>query len=371
MKVLRTIGIAAAALVVVLLTTLAIPIETWRTGDQRLAPLTFAPAGGAPDLPQRLWIDTDAACGHGRRTDADDCLAIALLARTADIRIVGISTVFGNAPREAVDRTTAELVARLSTDLGQGPPVYSGSPGPLTQDGPTPRPAAHAALIAALEKGQLTVVALGPLTNLAAVLAERPALASRVARLVAVMGRRPGHVFHPAEGVGAGSYFGHGPVFRDFNFAMDIRAAALIVGAHLPLSLIPYDAARGIEITPGDLDRIAASGGAGAWVAERARGWLDYWQEDIGRSGFLPFDLLAAAYVIEPRRFRCASVTASVGRDPTLFIPFWRPTALLVAQDGVRFEEPEAIGAALYCAKVGAGLKPDLLERFFGARHRT
>jgi hypothetical protein len=62
------------------------------------------------------------------------------------------------------------------------------------------------------------VVALGPLTNLAAVLDARPELRSRVARVVAVMGRRPGHVFHPAEGAGGGLLFGHGPVFRDFNF---------------------------------------------------------------------------------------------------------------------------------------------------------
>lgn len=206
-------------------------------------------------------------------TDPDDCFAIALLAHASNLQIVGISTVFGNAPREVVDRTTIELAARLWAEVGRTLPVYSGSAAPLAQDGSSPQPPAHEALLASLEQGPLIVVALGPLTNLAAVLGERPALRSQVARLVAVMGRRAGHIFHPAEGADAGMLFGHGPVFRDFNFVMDVRASSQIVALNLPTSLIPYDAARGIEITAGDLDRLTASGGTMSWVAERARPW--------------------------------------------------------------------------------------------------
>lgn len=366
----RAIGLAAIVLIAGL-ATFAIPIETWRTGEQRLPPLTFAPDGAAPDIPRRLWIDTDAACGYGPRTDPDDCFAIALLAHASDLRIIGISTVFGNAPRDAVERTTAELAARLWAEVGRPLPVYSGSAGPFAEAASSAKTPAHEALTAALEEGPLTVVALGPLTNLAAVLRERPALRSRVARLVAVMGRRPGHIFHPAEGADAGILFGHGPVFRDFNFVMDRRAAAQIVALNLPTSLIPYDAARGIEITAGDLDRLAESGGTMSWVVERARPWLGYWHEDIGRPGFYPFDLLAAAYVVEPHRFRCAPVDLWVGEDATLFIPFWRPTALLVGQGDAGFGKPRAVGSALYCAKTAPNLKRALLNRFGTLAERT
>jgi inosine-uridine nucleoside N-ribohydrolase len=362
--VLRAIGVAAAVLVAGLLTTFAIPIEAWRTGDQRLAPLTFAPVQSAPNVVRRLWIDADAACGHGRRTDPDDCLAIALLARASRLEIVGLSTVFGNASRDVVDRTTRELVAKLSVEVGRTIPVFPGSAGPLAREAPVPGLPAHDALMAALEQGPLTVVALGPLTNLAAVLRERPDLASQVARLVAVMGRRPGHLFHPAEGADAGLLFGHGPVFRDFNFVMDIDAAAQIVALNLPMSLIPYDAARGIEITADDLDRLAESGGSNSWLADRARRWLDYWQEDIGRQGFYPFDLLAAAYAAESHQFRCAPVRVWVGEDHTLFIPFWRPKALLVGQGAARLEKAQVVEPALYCAKPAADLKSRLMDRF-------
>ena len=113
------------------------------------------------------------------------------------------------------------------------------------------------------------------------------------------MGRRPGHLFHPAEAKGGGILFGHGPVFRDFNFDMDRAAATTVAAMRPPITFVPYDAARNLSLTGPDLAAMEAAGGAAAWIAVRARGWLDYWARDVGRDGFFPFDLLAAAYVIE------------------------------------------------------------------------
>jgi purine nucleosidase len=345
MRARRRLAVAALVAAAAMLGTLAIPIGTWRTGDEGLAPMIFARENA--EVAGKLWIDTDAACGHGARTDPDDCLAIALLARAAGDRIAGISTVAGNAPLEVVERTTRELAARLSAELGRALPVHTGTHG----------------LTAALEEGPLTVVGLRPLTNLAAVLDARPELRSRVELVIAVMGRRPGHIFHPAEGAGGGMLLGHGPVFRDFNFDMDVTAATQIVALGLPLTLVPYDAARRIEISAADLDRLAAAGGAAAWVAERSRAWLAYWRTDIGRQGFSPFDALAAAYVIEPRQFGCAEVHAWIGEDPKPFILFRPPSALLVGQGDVRPENPRARGSARYCAEASADIKPWLVER--------
>ena len=213
----------------------------------------------------------------------------------------------------------------------------------------------------------MTVLALGPLTNVAAALAGRPELQGRVASLVAVMGRRPGHLFHPAEGGGRGILFGHGPVFRDFNLAMDSRAAAIVVGMELATTLIPYDAARSVLITEGDLDRLAISGEAPAWVAKRARGWLDYWRRDVGLPGFYPFDLIAAAYIVDSGLFRCAEVRAWVGKDPKSFIPFWNPMALLVGQERDPIHDAQAMGSLLYCPEVRPELGP-ILRRWLGHR---
>lgn len=309
---------AAAALV-----TLALPVREWRTGDQGLVPLDALPEqSAAAPFPPRLWIDTDAACGHSDRTDPDDCFALALLARS-QAQIAGVSVVEGNAPREIVDATVRALGIVPSSDLR-----------------------------GALERGPLTIVALGPLTNVAAVLDGHPELRKNVARLVAVMGRRPGHIFHPAEGAGGGMLLGHGPVFRDFNFALDPDAVRRVLAAGVPISLVPYDVARGIELTAADLAALAPSIPP---VVQRAGGWLEYWRTAIGRSGFLPFDLLAAAYVLEPSLLRCTAVRAWVGEDHTLL---GSPQALLI--------EPSEHGAVLYCGRARAQAKRAILELFAG-----
>jgi inosine-uridine nucleoside N-ribohydrolase len=330
---LKVFGLIAVVISAALI-TFALPVTEWRTGDQGLSSMESIPEAATPPIPRRVWIDTDAACGHSPRTDPDDCFAVALLLRTPELDVVGISTVAGNAPREVVDAKMRTLLERLGSNLS------------FNTD-----------LRAALEQGPLTIVALGPLTNIAAVLRERPDLRNNVARLIAVMGRRPGHLFHPAEGAGGGMLFGHGPVFRDFNFALDPDAVSRVLALQVPISLVPYDAARGIELTAADLDRLQASL---PWIVERSRGWLEYWRTDIGRAGFCPFDLLAAAYVVEPSRLRCAAVRARVGEDDTLF---WAPTALLV--------EPAPDGAVLYCASGRGDIKADLMRRLTATRPST
>jgi purine nucleosidase len=102
-----------AVLAILALATFAIPLPTWRTGELPVPSLDLVKGGPAVRVPERIWIDTDAACGHGRTTDPDDCLAILLLARAPGAEIVGFSTVFGNAPLAVTDRITRDLMAIL------------------------------------------------------------------------------------------------------------------------------------------------------------------------------------------------------------------------------------------------------------------
>lgn len=337
-------ALALAVLLVLFGLTLTIPVETWRTGQQFSEPLPVLAPSQLPTAPSRIWIDADPACGEGPRIDADDCLALWYLIRQVDLTVVGISTVFGNAPLQTTDAIARELMASLKPGDGVVP-VYRGAAAPLPKaDGATE---AERALHAALASGELTIVALGPLTNIAAALRARPDLHDNVQKIVAVMGRRPGHIFHPSEGAGGGSLFGHGPVFRDFNVVQDLESARVIIDMDIPLVLVPYEAARDLEIDEEALDRIAVSGADGRWVAERARPWLTYWQTDIGRSGFYPFDFMAAMFVAEPKRFACAAVTVDLRRDDTVFFPFSRMPALLI--DPLATEHHGNHPRTLYC----------------------
>lgn len=225
-------------------------------------------------------------------------------------------------------------------------PVYRGAEAPLAEIRHK-ETGAERALIGALEADELTIVALGPLTNIASALQARPDLRSRIQKIIAVMGRRPGHIFHPAEGSGEGTLLGHGPVFRDFNVAQDPDALRVVLEQDIPLVLLPYEAAREVEIDELALANIAANGDGGRWVAKRARAWLKYWQTDIGRDGFYPFDLMAALFVKEPKQFACAGVYAELRRDPTVFFPFSRMPSLLI--EPIPADDHDSPAGALYC----------------------
>jgi purine nucleosidase len=339
------------------------PVRNWRTGESEDRPLSLVHGGPHVDRPSRVWIDTDAACDGGD-ADPDDCFALLVLMNSPDVEIVGISTVFGNAPLAVVDRTTRDLVGRVagSAELL----VHSGSSTALEGERTPSIEPAHAALERALEHGPLTIVSLGPLTNVAATLRRRPDLADNIGLLVAVMGRRPGHVFHPAEGrSSSGILFGHGPIFRDFNFSKDRTSASIVLGLAERISLTPYAAAREVMVTRRDLARMKGSPRAAAWLAERAGPWLDYWEGDIGLPGFYPFDALAALYVLHPRHFNCAKTSAWIAEDDRLPLP-WRvalgSTALLVGLESDRPQIARAFGSVTYCGGAGDGLKDLLMD---------
>jgi purine nucleosidase len=315
------------------------------------------------DRPSRVWIDTDAAC-NGANADPDDCFAMLVLMHSPDVEIVGISTVFGNAPLSVVGRTTRDLVGRIAGSSSM--PVHSGSSTALEAEGTTSIEPAHAALERALEHGPLTIVSLGPLTNVAATLRRRPDLADNIGLLVLVMGRRPGHVFHPAEGrSSSGILFGHGPIFRDFNFSKDRASAAIVLRLAERISLTPYAAAREVMVTRRDLARLGSGSHAAAWLAERAGPWLDYWEKDVGLPGFYPFDALAALYVLQPQQFNCAKTFAWIAEDDRLPL-LWRvalgSTGLLVGSEAERPQITRAAGSVTYCGGVGDGLKDLLMD---------
>lgn len=359
---LRTLGVLLATPLLLLAASFAVPLRVWRTGELPAAELPVVAGGPVVALGSRLWVDTDAACGDGEGTDVDDCLALALLARSPERRVVGVSTVHGNASLAVTDRTTRELVAAAEWPAGAVPTVFRGQAAPLAAGGDPSAPAVDA-MRRALEEGPLTVLALGPLTNVAAALEGRPDLQRNIRRVIAVMGRRPGHLFHPTEGKGHGILFGHGPVFTDFNLRQDPEAAARVLRMGFPRTLVPYEAARQVSVGSSFLEDMAAAGGVAGWTAARAGGWLRFWNDEVGLAGFYPFDLLAAAYAIEPARFGCARASAWVARDRLLFGWLYSPISLLVGAEEERPEEVRAAGDALYCSQVDPRLGPWLRER--------
>jgi purine nucleosidase len=254
----------------------------------------------------RILLDTDPGI--------DDAMALLMLARDARAELVGISTVFGNAP---VDITTANALA-LCHRFGIDVPVARGAARPMVREARqfpvqihghdglgdvaphppharAPEPAEAARFIADLARrysGELTLVAVGPLTNLALALALDPELPRHVARVV-VMG-------------GAFGTLGHGgnvtPV-AEANVFCDPHAADAVFGATWPVTVVGLDVTHQVLMSAAYLDALGHEGGAeGRFMRDITRGYERFYRRRTG-GGIYAHDASAVACALDASRF--------------------------------------------------------------------
>ena len=297
------------------------------------------------DAPLDVWIDTDPAAGVHER-DVDDALALVQAFRSPELRLRGISVVYGNCSLAEGFPIAEELARRFGPGLV---PVTRGAAAPENLGQATP---AVAALAAAVASRPLVVLALGPLTNVATFLRLYPELHGRVRALVIVAGRRPGQRFLSAPP--------QRTPFPDFNFEQDPAAVAEVLASDVPLVLAPWEVASHLWITADDVAALAARGGSGAWIAARTQSWLGLWRREIGVDAFNPFDTLAVACVTHS--------SLVVGEEVRVWIDQGsergkdgRPVPQLLA-------DPTAAGGrrAIYCYKPSPELHDVILERLAG-----
>ncbi|HET9257898.1 MAG TPA: nucleoside hydrolase [Pseudonocardiaceae bacterium] len=210
-----------------------------------------------------MIIDTDPG--------VDDAVALMLAAASPEARLLAVTTVFGNAE---VEVTTGNAL-RLRALAGLGAlPVGAGAARPLVyprrprancwhgSDGlggrsdllPAPDGPAHplgaVTLMAGLLRDALrpvTLVAIGPLTNIALLLAVHPELRSRIERIVAMGGDL--------------SWPGSGCTSVEFNIGSDPEAARrVLVEEDLPTTLVPLDLTRRAVVDRAWLSELAAAG---------------------------------------------------------------------------------------------------------------
>jgi inosine-uridine nucleoside N-ribohydrolase len=156
----------------------------------------------------------------------------------------------------------------------------------------------HAAITAATDA--VTVVAVGPLTNVASLLHQHPEVAERIAEVIAVAGRRPLQRFT----TGSASH-------PDLNFEKDPEAFAAILSTAVQLTLAPFELSSQVNITLSDLEHLQQHGGAiGTYVHSVGAPWLALWQEVFGVDYFHPFDSLAALLVTHPALVQCTELHA-------------------------------------------------------------
>ena len=217
--------------------------------------------------PMRVVIDTDPGL--------DDAVAILFALNEPRLAVEAITAVAGNIGIATTTRNVGGLLA--ATGQG-GIPYAAGAAGPLAGDGrhevaihgvdglggvslpralaPADGRGATALLAGRIEDataGPLTVLALGPLTNLAQLARDAPASYGRIGRIIAMGGT----IAEPGKA---------GP-FAEFNMAADPLAAAEVRAGAVPVTLIPLDVTRKLRAAPDDLDRLAAFGTRPATLA--------------------------------------------------------------------------------------------------------
>jgi pyrimidine-specific ribonucleoside hydrolase len=282
----------------------------------------------------------------------DDGLALVQAFRSPELDIRGVSVVFGNAPLDRGLPIARRIVRSVGRPRLQ---VFAGAAS--AADAKTETEASRA-LATALRASPLTILALGPATNIATMLAKHPELASRVTRIIAVAGRRPGQRFT----TGTSNARGH----RDFNFELDPGSFQVLLDSNTEVVLAPFEISGKIWLNGSDLDRLAASPSATARaLASPARAWLALWTRLFGVDGFNPFDTLAVAYAISSNGFDCERLPASIDTLPddvtepgVQGVQVDRKPYLLASQDLAG-----AVARVTYCSTAPPNFKQDLLDR--------
>ncbi|MGA8142979.1 MAG: nucleoside hydrolase [Candidatus Acidiferrales bacterium] len=212
--------------------------------SRNVAPNEAAPT---PAAPHRIIIDTDPGI--------DDALAILLALRSPELQVEAITPVAGNVPLDFTLPNALKLVEIAGrTDV----PVAGGARHPLVRrlitasyvhgnnglagvEFPEPKikPVAETASelirkIVRANPGEISIVAVGPLTNVATALRADPDLAGKIRSIVIMGGSLSGGNVTPAA---------------EFNLYVDPEAARIVFDAGVPLTMVGLDVTRKVLFT--------------------------------------------------------------------------------------------------------------------------
>jgi inosine-uridine nucleoside N-ribohydrolase len=245
--------------------------------------------------PTPILLDCDP--GH------DDAIALLLALASPEVELLGVTTTYGN---QTLEKTTANVLRVLEL-VGRGDvPVASGAAAPLVRpltvaahvhgesglDGPVlPPPSLRPADVPAVElfrdritsSGRpVTLVATGPLTNVALLLSEHGS--EGLERIVLMGGAIAEGNMTPAA---------------EFNIWADPEAAQQVFHAGLDVTMIGLDVTHEAVTTPALQERFRRSGRVGTFVAELVDFFTEYHRTTYGWEGAPIHDAVAVAQVID------------------------------------------------------------------------
>jgi len=288
-----------------------------------------------------VWMDVDPAVMRGGH-EPDDGLALLQAFHSDELAVRGVSVVFGNSPLETGYPIAQEIARRFGPeDL----PVFRGASSARELGEETD---ASRALAEALRQEELTVLALGPVTNVATVLKNHPELARRIRTIVAVAGRRPGQKFI----LGAG-----GTPLMDFNFELDPQGFRILLASGVPLVLAPFEISSKTPLTEEDIERFLSVPEIADFYLEPLRDYVKWYEERFVLRAIFPFDTLAVACLTSPDWIQCDELPIAIEIHPDDVKTEGSKPYLLA---GSEIRSPYR---ARYCHTASPEFIPDLMKR--------
>ena len=242
-----------------------------------------------------ILIDCDP--GH------DDAIALLLALASPELELLGVTTVSGN---QTLEKTTANAIRVLDLAGRADVPVAAGADRPLVRerfvaayvhgesglDGPdlpppsrAPDPQHAVDFMAERIRPETVLVPVGPLTNVALLLARHPDVAGRISRIVLMGGAiAEGNVTPAAE----------------FNIWADPEAAARVFGSGLDVTMIGLDVTHKALLTRARAEGLRGSGRVGRAVAELYDFFSIYHRATYGTEDSPIHDAVAVAHVLWP-----------------------------------------------------------------------
>ena len=248
-------------------------------------------------------------------------MAIALACAHPRINLLGLTTVFGNVSAAMATRNALAILEQFGA---AGVPVAAGAAVPLTQkplphpdfvhgkdglgnvdlDSPANKPHELDAADFIIEQvnlnpHQVTLIAVGPLTNVAVALQREPSLPEKLKNLVVMGGAldEPGNVSPVAEA----------------NFLGDPHAADQVFAVEWPATIVGLDVTHKVLLFDSDLDKIARDSDVyGELLRSSSRFYIDYYSStgaasDYPEPGCAMHDAAAVIYQLHPEFFETVS----------------------------------------------------------------
>jgi purine nucleosidase len=262
--------------------------------------------------PKKMLLDTDPGI--------DDSLAILLALASPEVELLGLTVVHGNCSAE---QGTVNALSVLELARGGDIPVATGCKLPLVQPSllapethgssgigcarlpePKIKPINQHAVDFLIESmlgspGEITLVAIGPLTNIALAIRLEPEIASSIKEIICMGGaiRHPGNTTPLAE----------------FNTYVDPHAAHIVYHAGIPFTMVPLDVTYQCVLTHEDVQRLLIiDSPVTRFIADSTRFYMGFHDEYQHITGCVINDPLALALAFAPELVTCEELFVDV-----------------------------------------------------------